>query len=432
LAGDEIYLDLDDGGSLRHSVSSEILHLLRLRYTLGERIYYHPTKASASAMISKAVEMSGLPHEALISLRDEELLFVLENAPAGSALGRHKIKNPEVVARLVKMIRSRELYRRAFSITRQAAGPHICTFVDKYYNAANREKRREAEALLAGKIGADPSQVIIYCPDGGMAKKAAMVKVRWPGLPGLQALEVLCQNHFGIEDETARIEIDQLKRKHEMLWRISVFVDPALMDRADDLRAFAQRQFDDIPDSDTKSNQMLKVMRGKRVLEAICNHPAPETLDLPKCFSQYVAGPQEGDSEPPSVAEVRNALPRKATAKVEPESKRDLYAVGVSAAPSPAGGDGGGAVELGIADDVRAKLLAYVKSMPEPQRRKLASQLESLVSEIVGLGPESGRRFFGEIDRRFSLVKDAEDRRVTADAFLGVVRNVLKDLKPSQ
>ncbi len=79
VADSKIYLNLQDGNQLRHGDLSEILHLLRLRYTLGERVYYHPTKAAASAMISKAVEMSSLPHDALACLRDEELLYVLEN-----------------------------------------------------------------------------------------------------------------------------------------------------------------------------------------------------------------------------------------------------------------------------------------------------------------------------------------------------------------
>ncbi len=53
-----------------------------------------------------------------------------------------------------------------------------------------------------------------------------MVEVLWPKENGPKPLQTLCEQAEGIEDETARMEIDQLERKHLGLWQLFVFVDP--------------------------------------------------------------------------------------------------------------------------------------------------------------------------------------------------------------
>ena len=62
------YLELDSSrglvfrvgrnGDVREDALSEIINLLRMRYFLSERVYYHHTKVAAGAMISKAVEVA--------------------------------------------------------------------------------------------------------------------------------------------------------------------------------------------------------------------------------------------------------------------------------------------------------------------------------------------------------------------------------------
>ncbi|NIM40100.1 MAG: hypothetical protein GTO74_02625, partial [Hydrogenophaga sp.] len=49
-------LDLHRGGLLRRDALSEITNLLRIRYVLSERVYYHHAKIAAGVMVSKAVE----------------------------------------------------------------------------------------------------------------------------------------------------------------------------------------------------------------------------------------------------------------------------------------------------------------------------------------------------------------------------------------
>src|SRR5215471_6960252 len=53
-----LVMDLQKGGTLRRDAMSELVNLLRIRYTLSERVYFHHTKIASGAMISKAVELA--------------------------------------------------------------------------------------------------------------------------------------------------------------------------------------------------------------------------------------------------------------------------------------------------------------------------------------------------------------------------------------
>ena len=51
-----LYLEAQKEGVLRQDALSEIIHLLRIRYFLSERVYFHHTKTVSGAMVSRAVE----------------------------------------------------------------------------------------------------------------------------------------------------------------------------------------------------------------------------------------------------------------------------------------------------------------------------------------------------------------------------------------
>src|ERR1051325_9308474 len=75
-----LVMNLEKQGRLRQDALSEMVNLLRIRYTLSERVYYHHTKVSSGAMISKAVELAlreGMTIEELRTLRDETLIWML-------------------------------------------------------------------------------------------------------------------------------------------------------------------------------------------------------------------------------------------------------------------------------------------------------------------------------------------------------------------
>ena len=80
LDGSRFAINLEKHGMLRHDALSELINLLRIRYTLSERVYFHHTKIASGAMISKAVELAiqaGLLLEDLRHLKDDTLIWML-------------------------------------------------------------------------------------------------------------------------------------------------------------------------------------------------------------------------------------------------------------------------------------------------------------------------------------------------------------------
>src|SRR6185295_2117080 len=74
--GNRLVVNLEKHGVLRRDALSELVNLLRIRYTLSERVYFHHTKIASGAMISKAVELAiaeGLRPDELRTLKDETL-----------------------------------------------------------------------------------------------------------------------------------------------------------------------------------------------------------------------------------------------------------------------------------------------------------------------------------------------------------------------
>src|SRR6185436_7513161 len=87
-----LVMNLEKHGMLRRDALSELVNLLRIRYSLSERVYFHHTKISSGAMISKAVELAlrdGLNAEELRRLKDETLIWVLRDRYGRSPALRH-------------------------------------------------------------------------------------------------------------------------------------------------------------------------------------------------------------------------------------------------------------------------------------------------------------------------------------------------------
>ncbi len=197
-------INLEKHGEMRHDALSELVNLLRIRYTLSERVYFHHTKIASGAMISKAVELAlaeGLQLEELRKLKDETLIWLL--------LERFAVR-PEI-ARLLRCLESRQLYRACFVLTVEIGEEHQREIVTRYhYNGASRE---ELEHLIAKAAGISTHQVIVYCPSIGMSLPEAEVRVRMPG------------GRIVPLSDSNNEEIRILKQKHRALWKFYVFID---------------------------------------------------------------------------------------------------------------------------------------------------------------------------------------------------------------
>jgi HD superfamily phosphohydrolase len=217
----DLVVRLHKQGRIRHDVLNELIHLLQLRYTLTERVYYHHAKVSAGAMISRGVELalaSGHWSPAVLhELRDDSLLDRL-----GMLADRI-----DGMGDLLSDWSARQLYRRAYLLEGEGLQRAGLTEVEQadladrfHFDPAHR---RETESRWADRLKVPESHLIIYCPSPGMQLKEADVPVEIE--PGrVEPLSAL-----------GHPDVATLKAKHRGLWRFLVLVrraDPKLAERA--------------------------------------------------------------------------------------------------------------------------------------------------------------------------------------------------------
>ncbi len=213
-----LVLDILSDKPGRAGTRTEIIHLLQIRYTLAERVYFNKTKMWASGMISKAVEMAQLTDQFLFDKRDEELLYLLEHPEQLEALlGKEKdtrsktsLSIPEFksvsdtlgseyaslwshvwkkckkekekdikkerdlkgASELVKAYRTREIFRPVYLAI--DTNQNIQDLFKSYFHDFKLSNFRYAmEMFLADACKLEKWQVIICCPNPNMNLKFA-------------------------------------------------------------------------------------------------------------------------------------------------------------------------------------------------------------------------------------------------------------------
>lgn len=210
ITGDSLTFNLTRHGMRRPDAHSELAHLLRLRYFLTERLYYHHAKIAAGAMVARAVELAtfqGLTEAHLYDLTDETLLGSLP------ALVPSPPAHPAITS-LLGAVRDRRLYKRAYVLSLEGIGEKAQQeLIARYRHDASR--RRELEAELARAAGLPEGEtVIVYCPEASTMKEAAVpVITPW----GLRLFN---------EPEVGGREITCLDQMYRHLWRFYVFAPP--------------------------------------------------------------------------------------------------------------------------------------------------------------------------------------------------------------
>lgn len=199
LADSELVLVLARHGLDRPDARSELVHLLRLRYFLTERLYLHHTKLAAGAMVSRAVELAcerGLRADDLARLTDETLFLALEGYDVDGD-----------IEWLIGNLRRRQLVKRAYAVRMATDLP------EELMRCADPVVRRSHERALAAALGLPEHQVIIYCPRRSSFKEAAVPVLTSAGRTLLDA-----------PSSPALGEVAALKRQYEELWTFYVFV----------------------------------------------------------------------------------------------------------------------------------------------------------------------------------------------------------------
>jgi HD superfamily phosphohydrolase len=212
IADGSLALHMTKHGMDRPDARSEVIQLLRMRYFLTERVYYHHTKVAAGAMISKAVELAldaGVLGEAdLLALNDWTLL---------DRLARSRVAP---VAALVTRLLARDLLKRGYVVSAQTVGAaRRAELVQRFHES--RAERGAAERTLADALHRPAEDVIIYCPALTVMKEASAPVTTPRGLRRL--------NDPGAP---AAAEIGALEERYANLWRLYVFVPAAVAESA--------------------------------------------------------------------------------------------------------------------------------------------------------------------------------------------------------
>lgn len=218
-ANGRLVMNLEKHGMLRRDALSELVNLLRIRYTLSERVYFHHTKLSSGAMISKTVELalgSGFDPSELRILRDDTLIWTL----------RQRFPDHPAIRHILDRLESRQLYKPCFLATLAVGEARQKELVDRYHYGAS--EREVAERTIAERAGLAAHQVIVYCPSIGMSLPEAEVPARMEG-GRIQPLS-----------GSSNSEIRILKEKHRALWRFLVLIDRSAWDRIERARAAAE------------------------------------------------------------------------------------------------------------------------------------------------------------------------------------------------
>jgi HD superfamily phosphohydrolase len=218
---------LEKHGMLRRDALSELVNLLRIRYTLSERVYFHHTKLASGAMISKAVELAladGFDAVRLRTLKDDTLLWLL----------RQEFPKHAGIGHILDRLETRKLYKPCFLLT-VSVGEEKQKGLEQRFHF-NPSERETAERAIAEATGLRPHQVIVYCPSLGMSLPEAEVPARLDG-GKIQPLS-------GANNAEIRI----LKEKHRALWKFLVLVDRSAWDSSEALRSASEEYFGVTPE----------------------------------------------------------------------------------------------------------------------------------------------------------------------------------------
>jgi len=223
-----ILLYKEKRNDIRFDVLSGLLNLLRLRYSLAERVYYHHTKREASAMIiemvAAALKAGIIDKRKLCTLGDDSLIAFIrdynQDVPSGCE------EYLKIAKKLAEKISKRELYKPVYEppVITSDIELHIDPLKDDW------EERFLFERELENLLDLEPGDIIVYIPHKDMgAKRHVKVLVKISPRDNPRPLDQigsatrLPADYKGI-DEIIKKELELLLQKHKSLWKMSVYV----------------------------------------------------------------------------------------------------------------------------------------------------------------------------------------------------------------
>jgi len=239
-AGVRLALRTTKEQGLRLDAVSEILHVLRIRYSLSERVLFHHTKNVASAMLGEIVAQLNPPPETYDELRDEELLPCLAGLTKG-----HPEEFRRGIERLIQGLQTRRLHKTIFRVGVAQQAPYQlenARHLGDDYSAP--KKRRELEDRIREtfpQLGL--GDVLIYSPEPQMTMKEVWVNVLVrKGDPICRPLRIEADEKQPYLPSVLADEVKALEDKYSALWSWSVFLAPDKLDFCFAVQGFLRQE----------------------------------------------------------------------------------------------------------------------------------------------------------------------------------------------
>lgn len=220
---------------IRHDIITAILDLLRIRYDLTEKVYYHHTKVIADAMLEKILRMLptdkkplGYTQEEIQTLKftinyiydnhlgDEGFLILLEEKLKMNL----KLKN---ALEILNKILSRNLYKATFRINRSETLSRVCTnnlkSCDNPVGRDEMEQKIVQELNIKFGVNIEEGDIIISYPPKKMQMKIAKALIEWSDG------QILPFDKLPIETNYSN-EVGALTDRYKSLWAMTILLNP--------------------------------------------------------------------------------------------------------------------------------------------------------------------------------------------------------------
>jgi HD superfamily phosphohydrolase len=217
---DRLIIKLVKNGRVRGDCLADLLDILKLRYNLSDKALYHPKKCAADVMLIRAAIDLELNESILMQLSDDGVLDQYRSHPLIEMLRRHKLFKPAFVCRL-EHIHSYDDENAEDKRTKIGA----------LHTDQQLRKRIEEGIIKDLGLPSDRPSVLIFCPDPKMSLKLIRVLVHWKDgtIRRLNEIE-------SSDDPLTVNQVSVLQRIYPELWKLYLFVDPAVRSRGAKIR----------------------------------------------------------------------------------------------------------------------------------------------------------------------------------------------------
>ena len=242
-------------GGQRKDVATAVLDVMRERYEMSERVFYHHKKAAAGAMLARLVEVVGdankpngegkiypapwtggpQPRAArhMAHFSDSDLVDYLGKVESGVPAAERELQHQLYVG---LRFRRDEMYRTLLVVDTDLINlsKHSVGYVAQELRGSKKEPtsvgRKSLESKLAAAAGAKEGEIIIYCPSLSMQSKLVDARLE---INVNRILPLRVQKEFF----TYKADLDVLQQYYDELWRAYVFVSPRLFKNQNECRA---------------------------------------------------------------------------------------------------------------------------------------------------------------------------------------------------